>query len=203
MNLKFIYIFFLLFLLFSCKEKDKTRLVESAKDLQKKEIIFSKIEKGWVFNAKPINAVSQENTKNWKAWGELLTELDQKPKKTIGAFQKKATELSKKAMNLNSAIPIDFDKPQIKSRISVLITKVKMLDLFIHLSNIPDKKVIVLVGEINTELISLQNQMQKIVQKNKIPLEKGESELLKILDAARAIPNSPSPIVDPNSPRVE
>jgi hypothetical protein len=72
--------------------------------------------------------------------------------------------------------------------------------LFIHLDNIPDKKVILLVSEINNELASLQRQMDKIVEKNKIPLEEGESELMKMMDTARAIPNVK---VDPNLPRVE
>jgi hypothetical protein len=43
--------------------------------------------------------------------------------------------------------------PQIKSRISVLITKVRMLDLYIHL-DIPDDKVVVSIAEINKELAS-------------------------------------------------
>jgi hypothetical protein len=43
--------------------------------------------------------------------------------------------------------------------------------------------------------------MDKIVIKSKIPLEEGESELLKMLDTTRAIPNKPQ--TDPNSPRVE
>lgn len=190
----------MLFVLFSCKKDDQIRLVESAKDAKKKELIFSNINKGWVFNAKPINSSSLANTKTWPEWGLFLEELDQKPKKTIGAFQKKATELSKKAMALENNIPLDYNKPQIKSRINILITKVRMMDLFIHLDNIPDKDILVLISEINIELISLQNQMDKIVQKNKIPLEEGESELLKMLDSSRAIPNVP---IDPNLPRVE
>ncbi|TDD99710.1 hypothetical protein [Flavobacterium cellulosilyticum] len=200
MNFKFIYFFSLLLVLFSCKKEDQSRLIESAKDAQKKEVIFSNINKGWVFNAKPINATSLDNTKTWNEWGLFLTELDQKPKTTIGAFQKKATELSKKVMALNNNIPLVFNKPQIQSRINIVITKVRMLDLFIHLDKIPDKEVLVLVTEINTELVNLQNQMDKIVQKNKIPLEAGESELLKMLDTTRAIPNTP---IDPNLSRVE
>lgn len=201
MNLKFIYFFSMLFMLFSCKKEDQSRIIESAKDAQKKEIIFSNIKKGWVFNAKPINSTSHDNTKTWSEWGLFLTELDQKPKTTIGAFQKKAAELSKKVMALENSIPIDYNKPQIKSRINILITKVRMLDLFIHLDNIPDKEVLVLVSEINTELVNLQNQMDKIVQKNKIPLEEGESELLKMLDTTRAIPNSQPSY--PNRSRIE
>jgi hypothetical protein len=201
MKLKLIHLFSLVFVLNSCKNDTEKRLVETQKDAKKKELIFENINKAWVFNANPINATSQANTLSWNEWRMFLAELGQKPKKTIGAFQKKSTELSKKAMALNDFIPTEFNKPQIKARISILITKVRMLDLYIHLNDIPDQNVLVLVGEINTELASLQNEMDKIVQKSKIPLEEGESDLLKMLDTARAIPNTPQ--TDPNIPRIE
>jgi hypothetical protein len=191
----------LIFSFFSCKNENEKRQVESLKDIKKKELIFSIIEKAWVFNAKPVNETSRSSALAWKEWREFLSELDQKPKKSIGAFQKKSAEISKKAMALNDNIPVEFNKPQIKARIAILITKVRMLDLYLHLKDIPDQKVIALVPEINTELASLQKEMDKIVQKNKIPLEEGESDLLKMLDTARAIPNIPQP--DPNIPRVE
>ncbi|WP_395050579.1 hypothetical protein [Flavobacterium sp.] len=200
MKFKFIYLFSLVFVLNSCKNDTEKRLVETEKAAKKKELIFENINKGWVFNANPINATSQANKLSWNEWRLFLAELEQKPKKTIGAFQKKSTELSKKAMALNDFTPAEFNKPQIKARISTLVTKVRMLDLFIHLSDIPDQKVLVLVGEINEQLVSLQNQMDKIVQKSRIPLEEGESDLLKMLDTARAIPNVKP---DPNLPHVE
>ena len=200
MKFKLSILIIIAFALFSCKNEQQKRVAETEKDIKKKEIIFSNIDKGWVFNTNPINSTSQNNTLTWSEWRLFLTELNQKPKKTIGAFQKKSTELSKKVMDLNNNIPLDFNKPQIKSRISTLITKVRMLDLFIHLENIPDHKVIVLVTEINEELVSLQNQMDKIVQKSKIPMEAGESDLIKMLDTTRAIPNVKP---NPNLPRVE
>ena len=203
MKFKYIYVFLLIFGLFSCKNENEKRQAESIKDIKKKELIFSIIDKAWVFNAKPINTTSQANTVSWKEWRLFLAELDQKPKNTIGAFQKKATELSKKVMALNDLIPLEFNKPQIKARIAILVTKVRMLDLYIHLENIPDQKVIALIPEINTQLVALQNQMDIIVQKSKIPLEEGESDLIKMLDSARAIPNSPQMPIDPNIPRVE
>ena len=201
MKFKFIYLFSLVFVLNSCKNDTEKRLAETQKDAKKKELIFSNINKGWVFNANPINATSQAKKLTWNEWRLFLSELEQKPKKTIGAFQKKSTELSKKAMALNDFTPAEFNKPQIKSRLAILITKVRMLDLFIHLNDIPDQKVIVLVGEINIALASLQNEMDKMVQKSKIPLEEGESDLIKMLDTTRAIPNTPQP--DQNIPRVE
>lgn len=203
MKFKYIYVFLLIFGLFSCKNENEKRQVESIKDIKKKELIFSIIDKAWVFNAKPINETSRSSALAWKELREFLSELDQKPKKTIGAFQKKSAELSKKVLALNNQIPLEFNKPQIKARIAILITKVRMLDLYIHLSDIPEQKVIALIPEINIQLIALQNQMDKIVQKSKIPLEEGESDLIKMLDSARAIPNSPQMPIDPNIPRVE
>lgn len=200
MKIKLVQLFIVFFVVYSCKNEDEIRLAENLKDTQKKELIFANINKGWIFNANPINSTAQKNILSWNEWRLFLRELAQKPKKNIGAFQKKATELSKKVTALNDNIPLEFSKPQIKARIATLITKVKLLDLFIHLDNIPDQKVILLVTQINEELVSLQNQMDKIVQKSLIPLEEGESDLLKMLDTARAIPNVK---LDPNLPRVE
>jgi hypothetical protein len=200
MKYKIASLLFLVFVLHSCKGENEKRLAENKKEIQKKEVIFSNINKGWLFYDTPINTTSEASVASWNEFRQFLGELAQKPKKTIGAFQQKATALSKKAMMLNDNIPSQFNKPQIRSRIATLITKVRLLDLFIHLDNIPDKKVILLVSEINNELASLQRQMDKIVEKSKIPLEEGESELMKMMDTARAIPNVK---VDPNLPRVE
>nr|WP_314896626.1 hypothetical protein [uncultured Flavobacterium sp.] len=197
--------FSLAFILFSCQNDNQKRIAENKKEIKKREIIFKNIEKGWVFYDTPITEASEKSIATWNELRMFLAELAQKPKKTIGAFQQKSKALSKKAMALNENIPYDFSKPQIKSRISTVITKVRMLDLFIHLDNIPDKKVTQLVAEINLELVSLQRQMDKIVEKSKIPVEEGESDLLKMMDTARAIPSTPIPNtpIDPNLPRVE
>ena len=200
MKYKIAVFFSMIFILFSCQNDNQKRLAENKKEIKKREIIFKNIEKGWVFYDTPITEASEASIASWNELRMFLAELAQKPKKTIGAFQQKSKALSKKVMALNDNIPYQFNKPQIKSRISTVITKVRLLDLFIHLDNIPDKKVTLLVSEINLELVSLQRQMDKIVEKSKIPVEEGESDLLKMMDTTRAIPNTP---IDPNLPRVE
>ncbi len=197
-----IVLFFSLFFIFaSCQNDDQKRIAENKKELQKREVIFNSIKKGWIFYDTPITEAAENNVVNWNEWRLFLAELAQKPKKAIGAFQQKSKAITKRAIALNDNIPLDFSKPQIKSRISALIAKVQMLDLYIHLATIPDIKVVALVAEINLELVSLQRQMQKSVDKSKIPIEEGESDLLKMMDASRAIPNTP--IIDPNMPSVE
>lgn len=201
MKFKLSYFLFLLVLLVSCKDNNQKRIVENVKDAKKKEVIFSNINKGWVFYDTPINETAEASVATWTELRLFIAELAQKPKKTIGAFQRKSTAISKKAMALTVNIPVEFNVPQIKSRISVLITKVRMLDLYLHLDKIPDDKVVVSIAEINKELASLQREMDKIVEKSKIPVEEGESELMKMMDPARAIPTQPR--IDPNTPKIE
>jgi hypothetical protein len=195
----------LVFILLSCQNDNQKRIAENKKEIKKREIIFKNIEKAWVFYDTPITEASEKSVATWNELRMFLAELAQKPKRTIGAFQQKSKALTKKAVALNDNIPLEFNKPQIKSRISTVITKVRLLDLFIHLDNIPDKKVALLIGEINLELVSLQRQMDKLVEKSKIPVEEGESDLLKMMDTTRAIPSTPVPNtpIDPNLPRVE
>lgn len=200
--------FLVLFTLNSCQNEDAKRLAENEKEAKKKEVIFNNINKAWTFIDEPINEVSEQQINSWKEWREFIEEISEKPRKTIGAFQKKSTAISKKAMALSENIPGEFNQPQIKTRISTLITKVKLMDLFIHLNRIPDEKVTFLIGEINKELVSLERQMDKVVVKSKIPKEEGEADFLRMLDTARAIPNgsnsSAAPrIMDQNTPRVE
>lgn len=210
MNNRLTLLFLVLLMQFSCKNDNEQRLADNLRDAKKKELIFTTINKGWNFHDTPINSTSEATLATWAEWRAFMDELSIKPKKTIGAFQKKAKALSTKAMALNNNIPSQFDTPQIRSRIATLITQVQMLDLYINLDRVSDKKVTKLVSEINIELVSLQRQMDKIVEKSKIPLEVGESELLMMLDTTRAIqsgnpaiqgnPNNPN---NPNAPHVE
>ncbi len=187
-----LYLYIGLFLLIiSCKDNNQTRLAENLKDFKKKEVIFANINKAWIFNTTPSNATSQTLTTNWTEWRIFLDEMSKKPKSTIGAFQQKAKNLSKKALDLKTKIPARFNGPAIKSRITVLITKVNSLDLYINLTQIPDAKVILLISEVNEQIQSLQAQMDEITRRSQIQTEVGESDLIKMMDTTRAIPNVP------------
>ena len=201
MKYKFAICCSLILVFFSCKNEDQKRIAENKKEVLRKEVILTNIEKSWVFYDTPVTEASEKSLSSWNEWRIFLVELAQKPKKTIADFQQKSKALTKKGMALNEHIPYEYDKPQIRSRISAVIMKVQMLDLYINLDNIPVKKVTQLVAEINLELVSLQRQMDKIVEKSKIPIEEGESDLLQMMDTTRAIPTTPK--IDPNIPRVE
>jgi hypothetical protein len=200
MKNKIMFFISVVFILNSCQNDYQKRIAENQKEAKKRELIFKNIEKAWVFYDTPVTEAAETSLTSWNEWRLFLAELAQKPKKTIVAFQQKSTAITKKAIALNENIPYTFSKPAIKSRIAVLTTKIQMLDLYIHLDNIPDKKITQLVAEINLELVSLERQMDKVIEKSKIPTEEGESELRNMMDASRAIPNV---IIDENTPRVE
>ncbi len=183
---------FALVALGSCQDENTQRQA-ALKDAQKKEQIFANINKGWNFAAPSLNPKTQSMVSNWAELRIFLLELNQKPQSTIGAFQKKAKVLSTKAKELNNNIPPAFSKPEIKSRIAVLTTKINSINLFINLSEIPDQKIVTLVSDVNTELSALYRQMDEIVRKNDIPKEQGEADMIKMLDTTRAIPTTPKP----------
>ena len=189
--MKFYFPFILLSFLFlvSCNDKDEKREAENLKDAQKKELVFVTINKGWNFSIPSLTPSSKEAINNWNEWRLFLNEIELKPKSSIGAFQKKSKALSKRVSDLNINIPPQFNKPEIKSRISVLVTKINSINLFINLDDIPSQKVVTLVSEVNLGLTSLTQQMDEIVRKNAIPKEEGESDMIRMLDTARAIPN--------------
>ena len=182
----------LLILLSSCQEDPNTRAKAQEKESQKREVIFNNISEGWNFNSRPSNETSRELITYWAEWRVFLNELGQKPKSTIGAFKQKAKTLSKRAAELNNNIPIKFNFPEIKSRIAVITTKVNAMNLYIHLNQINDQKIVQLVQEINTEVASLQSQFEELKVKSEIKIEDGEGDMIKMLDTARAIPTNPN-----------
>lgn len=196
MKLKFLSTLFFLFLLSSCQDHTEERLADQKKEAQKKELIFANISKGWVFSNSQLSPMAQAKVNNWMEWRAFITEINQKPKSSIGAFQKKAAILSKKIVDLNNNIPLEFNKPQIRSRITVLTTKIKALDLFIHLQQIPDKKVVQFIQDSNIEIISLTLQFEEIVKRSQIQKEEGEPDFIKMKDTTRAIPT-------PNEARIQ
>ena len=193
MKLSFSTLLLLLVFLSSCQEDPKVRALQQEKETQKREVIFTNINKGWNFTSQPLNPTSSELRTNWAEWRVFLNELGQKPKSSIGAFKQKAKTLSKRAAELNNNIPIKYNLPEIKSRIAVITTKINAINLYIHLNQIPDKKIRQLVQEINAEVASMQWQLDEIKRKSEIKTEDGEGDMLRMLDTTRAIPTNPEP----------
>jgi hypothetical protein len=197
MKFKFLLFLVPLTVLLSCQDEDAIREKERLKNVEKSEVLFEKINKSWNFNTFSGSEEVRSILKNWNEWNDFSRELSQKPKSSINAFRKKAIALSKKAEALNNNVPEKFNNPQVKSRISIIVSQVHSLDLYINLDKIPAEKVVGIIPNINKGMQSLEAQFQEILRKEKIPLEQGESDMIKMLDTSRAIPSS-KPILPVN-----
>ncbi|WP_291118716.1 hypothetical protein [Flavobacterium sp. UBA6135] len=193
--IKRLALFLLLITLFvSCKDDNEKRLIAQEKERQKKEVIFNKINNSWRFRTIELQPKAQALIGDWSEWRLFFTELNQKPTSSIGAFQNKSKDLSKKAEELVETIPAALFIPEFKSRFLVLSTQFRSLELYLTLDDIPDEKVIYFINEINKQLASIELQLEELVRRSEVPIEQGEADLLRMLDTSRAVKNVPKNI---------
>lgn len=171
------------FLLFSCEE-DSTK-ADNEKILAKNSQTFNLVNSVWNLSIPSTSPNIESELANWNAWQQFVIEINQKPKSNLTAFQLKTKNLSSKIDSLQFNIPTQFDKPQVKSRIAALSTKIRMLDNFINLTDVPQNKIKQLLPEINEEIAALVGQWEEIYIKKQIPVEEGESYMIKVLDTTR------------------
>jgi hypothetical protein len=111
MKIRVLFLFLSFFIHFSCQQDNEKRLIQQQKELAKNEAVFKKISSAWNFRAMNLQASSQELVKDWAQWRLFLTELQQKPTSSIGAFQKKSKALSKKTEEVLQSIPHQLFSP--------------------------------------------------------------------------------------------
>lgn len=166
-------------------ENDSQQQLEAQKIAEKNEAVFKNISKMWQFNFPNARPEVKSILNGWNEWRQFEIELSQKPKSTLSAFKMKIKNVSSKADTLAISIPLEYNKPQILSRITTLNTKLKSLETFMNLEVIPQQKVAKLIPEINEEISGLYNQWNEIVIKKAIPKEIGEELMLQALDTTR------------------
>ena len=166
-------------------ENDSQQQLEAQKIAEKNEAVFKNISKMWQFNFPNARPEVKSILNGWNEWRQFEIELSQKPKSTLSAFKMKIKNVSSKADTLVISIPMEYNKPQILSRITTLNTKLKSLETFMNLEVIPQQKVAKLIPEINEEISGLYNQWNEIVIKKAIPKEIGEELMLQALDTTR------------------
>lgn len=184
MKLKYSLILLLSLLLFSCNDKEE-RMADSDKAAKHNDSVFAIINQNWKFNIPPVTPKVQSLIEGWHDWRMFNQELQQKPKSSLTAFRLKARNLSAKTGILENNIPNRFNTSAVRSRISTLNTKIKSLEMYLDLEYIPTKKVITIIQDISSEVISVQNQMNEIIVKSEIPHEEGEQIMLQALDTTR------------------
>jgi hypothetical protein len=172
--------------LLSCQDDEKERIAETQRTLKQNDSILKVISANWKFDVPSPTPTVAQRIGTWNEWEQFNNELKQKPTGTaITAYLQKTKTLVTKADLLKNNVPQFFNKPQVRARMGVLITKIKSLYTYINIETIPDKKVIAIIGEITHEMTALQNQFDEIVRISEIPKEEGEQEMLKALDTTR------------------
>ncbi|WP_264559787.1 hypothetical protein [Flavobacterium sp. N2270] len=178
-------ILFLSSVLFISCADDSNRNANSSKVQQKNTEVFLAISKKWSFNFPNARTEIQTTLNEWNDWIQFKKELEQKPKATLLAFQMKIENVAQKSDSLSLTVPDKFNNPQVRSRLVTLNTKINSLDTFLHLQEIPQKKVFTLIDEINSEIRGVYIQMDEIIIKQAIPKEIGEDDMIKALDTSR------------------
>ena len=184
MNRFIIPFIFYVIALSSCQD-DKQHLIDAQKIAQKNEAVFKNISKMWQFQFPSARPEVTATLNTWNAWRQFEIELLQKPKSTLSAFQLKTKNIATKADALVTTIPFEYNKPQVLSRIAALNTKLKSLEMYLHLNVIPEQKIAKLIPEINEEMKGLYSQWDEIIIKKAIPKEIGEDLMLQALDTTR------------------
>lgn len=171
--------------LFSCEDDEKQRRSETIRAEKQNDSILKIVRSNWNFDIPaPTPAVKQRIT-NWNEWHQLMDELAHKPTGDMNAYRQKAKNLVNKAESVRENLPSEFAKPQVYSRLGVLVTKIKGLHTYLNLDVVQDKKVISLVGETKHEIAAVQNQLDEIIRISLIPKEEGEEQMLRALDTTR------------------
>ena len=177
----FIVVFFVII---GCSNNQKQNEL-SEKEAQKSAAVFLAISKKWDFPFPKTNPSIQTTLNSWNEWTQFQKELEQKPKTTLLAFQMKISNVSLKSDSLSLTVPERFNIPQVRSRLVTLNTKINALDTYLHLQDIPEKKVFTLIENINSEIKGVYSQLDEILIKQAIPKEIGEDDMIRALDTSR------------------
>lgn len=175
---------FLLFLLVACNEKSDGS-DDAKKLMEHHEQVYQSISKKWQFNFPKAKPEIETTLQEWQHWQQFQNELQQQPKTSMFAFQMKIENVAKRSDSLSLNVPERFNNPQVRSRLITLNTQLNSLDTYMHLSEIPEEKVLGLISAVNKEISSIYMQLDEIVIKEKIPMEIGEADMIRALDTTR------------------
>lgn len=180
----FLSLFIVVLVFVSCNDYSEQN-EKSLRLAQKQEAVFKAISKKWVFTFPEAKPEVKQTLKDWKKWEQFKRELEEKPKTSLLAFQLKVKNVSKRVDSLSLTVPENFNIPQVRSRLITLNTKIKSLDTFLNLEEIPQQKILTLITEINEEIKGVYTQCDEVIIKKAIPKEIGEDIMIRALDTTR------------------
>ncbi|KOS07183.1 hypothetical protein AM493_14885 [Flavobacterium akiainvivens] len=185
-HLRHILLFGMLSVLFSCQDDAAQHAAEIKEITKKNNNAFKDISAKWAFNIPQPTPAAAGQMANWQEWKLYTKELAQKPAAGLDAYRKKAKAMVTRTEGLLNNIPPLYDNPAVRTRISVLITKVRLISTFIDAdNNIPADRIIALITDINRESALLLLQFDELVRRSQIRTEQGEEEMIRALDTVR------------------
>lgn len=186
-------IIFLTLFFTSCKEDKQALLEAQQRESQRVEALVAELQAKWKFILPDYTPEQQAFFQDWGQWFVLLSELKQTPQGSLKAFQDKASNLSLKVRDVTESIPVSLQRPELKSRFTVLRTKINALDLFVNLDQVPMEKVNICIVEINEQLVAIQAQVQEYILRTSIPMEEGERQMIeRMRDTTRLLRQVPT-----------
>lgn len=185
-HLRHILLLGLLGLLFSCQDENAQHTADLKEITQENNDAFKAISAKWGFTIAQPTPGAAAQMANWQEWKLYVKELQQKPKANLEAYREKAKLMVTRAEGLLNNMPPLFDTPATRTRISVLITKVRLIYMLIGADNsIPANRIIALINDISRESNLLLLQFDEQVRRSQIRAEQGEEEMIRALDTVR------------------
>lgn len=164
--------------LFSMSCQKKEQIVRPDDSISKQNNMFGELSKMWIFEPKALTPEAQNYLNEWEEWRVFNEEIKNKPVATVSAFQLKSKQLTEKVLALENNLPAFYQKSEIISRLKVFLTHFQSLDMYLHLNDIPVKKVKYYLTEINKTWQSLADKMNELQYKSVIPKEEGEALMM-------------------------
>lgn len=185
-HLPYILLLSLFTAFFSCQDDSAQRAAEIKEITQKNNNAFAEIKSKWAFSIPQPTPNAAGPMANWQEWKLYVKELQEKPKPNLQAYRAKSKLMVTRAEGLLNNMPPLYDNPAARTRISVLITKVRLIYTFLSAdNNIPAARISGLIKDINRESAMLLLQFDELVRHSQIQKEQGEEEMIRALDTVR------------------
>lgn len=176
--------FFIISLCFWGCQKETATVTDPKESINNDSIIVL-LNHNWKFKSPNYSDDVYYVLNNWDDWREMVNQLENKPAKSINAYQKKVKDLVVYVDKLPFSLPEKFKNQAILSRINLLKTHIYQLDMLMELNPLPHKEITPLLVLIQKDLSSISNQFQEIFIKNKIPKEAGEDAVRVNVDTVK------------------
>lgn len=183
--MKFLITLTALVVLCGCKKTTSDVYSHNEEQVKRQDSLFSNVDKKWIFTPLSTPKNVEQKISEWKDWHALLAEISSKPLSSLSAFRQEAANFVLLGDKLSSSVPEEFNTPAIQSRIALLNTNLQRLDMYMHLDQIPDKKIAEILSQSNKNMQSIINQIEVILLKKSIPKEEGEDRLYQNIDTVK------------------